>query len=671
MVEAESRDGNPSGEKTEDKFNNGEVGGGQDGRGGASTSSSSRGPIPASGPVPGAADATVGPSTGTVDGEEVQMEEDEPRGLKREAPETDEGPQSKVFVAEVEVNQEYEREWEEYFDDRTGEALDKNMVNRARMEEVEFMLKIGVFEQIDHEEYVTNAEKKAVSVRWVDVNKGSKEEPEVRSRLVARDFKPRGDKDREDLFAAMPPLEAKRLLFCQAAAQRPVWRKGRWQKKKLLFVDVKKAHLNGKVDSDQFIVIELPREVGGDKRYGRLRRWLYGMRGAASAWERDFSMRFQEVGFEKGKAAPTVFWHREKDVSCVVHGDDFTFLGLDDELDEMCVLMRDWYEIKVRGRLGEDSEDDKDIVILNRRLEVAEDGLLYRADPKHVQILVKELGLEAESKGTDAASARDEGKEDDGNVLDKMDATKFRALAARANYLAQDRFDLQYAAKEACRCMASPTVGGMKKIKRIARYVLQHPEAVWKYRREVGVDDAVIDVYSDSDWAGCTSTRRSTSGGIIMVKGGLIKSWSSTQACVAMSSGEAEYYGAVKGAAEALSVQAVAKELGWPMKVRLWVDSSAAKAVASRTGLGKVRHLEVKFLWLQEVVREGRVEICKIKGENNIADIGTKPLNVKAVRELFGEAYKIGDREEEPRVRGAGSAFAGGRFLHEVSNTCN
>ena len=113
-----------------------------------------------------------------------------------------------------------------------------------------------------------------------------------------------------------------------------------------------------------------------------------------------------------------------------------------------------------------------------------------------------------------------------------------------------------------------------------------------------------------------------------MVKGGLIKSWSSTQACVAMRSGEAEYSGAVTGAAEALSVQAVAKELGWPMKVRLWVDSSAAKAVASRTGLGKVRHLEVKFLWLQEVVREGRVEICKIKGENNIADIGTKPLNI-------------------------------------------
>ena len=60
----------------------------------------------------------------------------------------------------------------------------------------------------------------------------------MRSRWVARDFKPKGDKDREDLFAAMPPLEAKRMLFRQARVRRR-------KKYKLLFIDVRKAHLNG------------------------------------------------------------------------------------------------------------------------------------------------------------------------------------------------------------------------------------------------------------------------------------------------------------------------------------------------------------------------------------------------------------------------------------------
>lgn len=55
-----------------------------------------------------------------------------------------------------------------------------------------------------------------MTTRWVDVNKGSVNEPDVRCRLLARDFKPKGEKDREDLFAAMPPLESKKILFAKA-----------------------------------------------------------------------------------------------------------------------------------------------------------------------------------------------------------------------------------------------------------------------------------------------------------------------------------------------------------------------------------------------------------------------------------------------------------------------
>ena len=114
-----------------------------------------------------------------------------------------------------------------------------------------------------------------------------------------------------------------------------------------------------------------------------------------------------------------------------------------------------------------------------------------------------------------------------------------------------------------------------------------------------------------------------------------MKSWSSTQASTAMSSGEAEYYAMVKGASEALGIQALAADLGWKMRVRMWVDSSAAKAIASRTGLGKVRHIEVRFLWLQEVVKAGRIELRKIPGERNPADVMTKPKNAAEVTDKF------------------------------------
>ena len=70
-----------------------------------------------------------------------------------------------------------------------------------------------------------------------------------------------------------------------------------------------------------------------------------------------------------------------------------------------------------------------------------------------------------------------------------------------------------------------------------------------------------------------------------------MKTWSSTQSVPALSSGEAEYYALVKAAAEALGIQALAKDLGLEMNIRFWADSTAAKAIVVRIGLGKVRHM--------------------------------------------------------------------------------
>ena len=115
----------------------------------------------------------------------------------------------------------------------------------------------------------------------------------------------------------------------------------------------------------------------------------------------------------------------------------------------------------------------------------------------------------------------------------------------------------------------------------------------------------------------------------MLVDGGCVKNWSSTQATIAQSSGEAEYYAMVRAAAEAMSMQSIMKDMGWHSTITVWVDSSAAKSIASRVGLGKVRHMEVKFLWLQEVVKAKRVQIRKVAGDKNPADVLTKPRSMR------------------------------------------
>ena len=250
-------------------------------------------------------------------------------------------------------------------------------------------------------------------------------------------------------------------------------------------------------------------------------------------------------------------------------------------------------------------------------------------------------GLQEDSKVAPGPAVKmDEEKEKlDEEELEEGERRGFRGKAARMNYLGQDRSDIQYGVKEICLGMSKPSVGGKAKIKRMVRYLVGAKRLVWKYVEKETDDETVwADVYVDSDWA-TGWKRKSTSGGMIVVDGVGIKHWSRTQKARALSSGEAEYYALVTGSAEGLGLQSLAEELGWKMKVRVWTDSSAGKSVAMRRGLGKLRHVELKWLWVQDMVKEGRLEIRKVWGEENVADHLTKP---KTRRDIEDKLRKVG-----------------------------
>ena len=164
-----------------------------------------------------------------------------------------------------------------------------------------------------------------------------------------------------------------------------------------------------------------------------------------------------------------------------------------------------------------------------------------------------------------------------------------------------------------------------------------------------------IDVYTDTDWAGCVRTRKSTSGGALVLGRHLVKSWSSTQSEVALSSGEAEYYGAVKASGAGLGFQSLLRDFGVDLPLRVWTDSTATIGICSRDGLGKLRHIDTKCLWLQHMIRSGRVEMRKVKGTENPADVFTKHLasaqTVESLLKLFGCEYRGGRPEGAPKLR--------------------
>ena len=147
-----------------------------------------------------------------------------------------------------------------------------------------------------------------------------------------------------------------------------------------------------------------------------------------------------------------------------------------------------------------------------------------------------------------------------------------------------------------------------------------------------------IQVWCDSDWAGDRSTRRSVDCIVLRVLGTVLHTSTKGQTAIAQSSAEAELGAAHRGALFAIGLQNMWSEFyGEHLNIEILTDSIAAKLISTRRGVGRVRHLEIRQLYLQKLTNSGRVKILKCKGTANLADAGTKPMPKKSV-----EGFRIG-----------------------------
>jgi len=202
----------------------------------------------------------------------------------------------------------------------------------------------------------------------------------------------------------------------------------------------------------------------------------------------------------------------------------------------------------------------------------------------------------------------------------------YRSAVARCNYLAADRYETAFTTKELCRSMSSPSEEDLVAVKRLCRFLRGLPRVVQRIDFE-DFAPTIVKAYVDSDWAGCRKTRKSTSGGVLMLGSTAVRGWSTNQVVIALSTGEAEYYAALKGSSQALGFQSMLRDIGLCTSVTLFSDSSAARGIIHRAGLGKLRHLETGYLWLQAAVASKRLQVRKVNGTENPADLFTKFLS--------------------------------------------
>ena len=161
------------------------------------------------------------------------------------------------------------------------------------------------------------------------------------------------------------------------------------------------------------------------------------------------------------------------------------------------------------------------------------------------------------------------------------------------------------------------------RVKKVSRY-LQYTKGT-EVNFIVGASKtATLRFYTDSDHAGDKETRKSSTCVVGFLGNCVLSGMSKTQSTIATSSGEAELYALVTGCGEGLQAQGLLEELGIFLKLGLYTDSSTAKKVAQRRGPGAMKHLEVKYLFLQDVTAKKRAFVHKVATADNPADLGTK-----------------------------------------------
>ncbi len=374
-----------------------------------------------------------------------------------------------------------------------------------------YFTKRGVWFKVPREQARRITGRPPITVRWVDVNKGDEMHPNYRSRLVARQIKAQ-DTSGQSYFAPAPPLEALRTVLSLATTtigeHRPDWSPTSPTRTQISLVDVSRAYFNARIDSEATpTFVDLPREDKDHvEKCGQLLRHMYGTRSAADGWQEEYSTLLISLGFRQGSSCPNVFHHAKRVIACSVHGDDFTASGLRPSLDWLEEEIGKVYEITIGPRLGPGPQDAKEARMLNRIVRWCSDRIEYEADPRQTERLVAECGLDgSKTMATPGVKATFTELENEEELPARLH-TAFRAAAARGNYLSADRIDCKFACKEACRWMSRPSMHSWKGLKRLCRFLNGLPRLIYVYRRQT-VD--CIDIYTDTDWAGCPKTRPS------------------------------------------------------------------------------------------------------------------------------------------------------------------
>lgn len=397
-------------------------------------------------------------------------------------------------------------------------------------------------------------------------------------------------------------------------------------------MDAIAAFLNGENPGEVYVVlppgyIHNGVELSNKEWCCKLQKSLYGLKQSPRLWQSTLKKALQRLSFEPLQADDCVYINRKNSILVTTHVDDFLIAGKKgQELTQFKENLANQFKVDDLGpvqfycgiRIVRD--------LPNRKVYLLQDAYITKILERFGMAECNPVSTPMEvGAGKDMVPYKEQASQ--------TEITEYQSLVGSIMFCLKTRPDIAYAMSVLCRFLTNPSPQHLVAGKRVLRYLKGTLNLAICYGGgNPGDDNMKLVGYSDSDYAGCRYSFKSTSGYVFLFAGGVICAQSKRQTVVALSTLEAEYYGMAKAAMEAAWLRQFFKEISYTnddaKKVRIYGDNQGSLSLVENPELhGKTKHILVKYHYTRQQLQAGLIDMWYVKSADMKADGLTKPLS--------------------------------------------
>ncbi|GJZ14427.1 putative ribonuclease H-like domain-containing protein [Tanacetum coccineum] len=424
---------------------------------------------------------------------------------------------------------------------------------------------------------------KVIGTKWVFRNKRDERSIVVKNkaRLVAQGHRQEEGIDYDEVFAPVARIEAIRLFLAFASYMGFL----------VYQIDVKSAFLYGTIEEEVYVhqPLGFVDPTHPNKVY-KVVKALYGLHQAPRAWYETLSSFLLENGFRRGTIDKTLFIKKNKsDIMLVqVYVDDIIFGSTKKSMcTEFEEVMHKRFQMSSMGELT---------FFLGLQVKQQPDGIFISQD-KYVADILKKFDFCSIKTATTPIESNKPLVKDEDDV--EVDVHEYRSMIGSLMYLTASRPDIMFAICACARFQVTLKASHLHAVKRIFRYLKHQPRLELWYPRDSLFE---LEAFSDSDYAGASLDRKSTTGGCQFLGRRLISWQCKKQSIMANSTTEAEYVAAAHCCGQ-------------------------NPVYHSRT-----KHIEIRHHIIRDCYKKRLIDVLKIYTDSNVADLLTKGFDVPRIR---------------------------------------